>query len=83
VEADGTTTVDQVEDLLGESLPEGHAVTLAGRLVERVGRMPVAGERFRMGGLEIDVLRASPVRVERLVIRRQPAATITLDTAAR
>jgi CBS domain containing-hemolysin-like protein len=37
--------------------------------VEWAGRIPNAGERFQVRGLEFDVLEASPTRIERLVIR--------------
>jgi CBS domain containing-hemolysin-like protein len=81
LEADGGTTVEEVTARFGMTLPAGHAVTLAGRLVEQAGRIPAAGERFRFGGLEIDVLRASPLRVERLVVRRIPVAPVTIGRA--
>lgn len=81
LEADGTTPVDEIEEQLGVAFPEGHAVSVAGRLVEHLGRIPHAGERFRLGGLEVDVLQASPLRVERLVVRRRPPVTVTLGPA--
>lgn len=81
IEADGATTVDEIEERLGVTVPDGHAVSLAGRLVEQLGRIPQAGERFRLGGLEVDVLQASPLRVERLVVRRTAPVTVTLGVA--
>lgn len=70
LEADGETSVDDVEAHFDVDLPGADATTVAGRLVELVGRIPQAGERFLLAGLEVDVLEASPVRVERLLIRR-------------
>jgi hypothetical protein len=37
------------------------------------------GERFRVASLDIDVVAASPARVERLVIRRRTPAAVPLD----
>lgn len=79
LEADGTVTVDEVEQRFETTLPEGHAATVAGRLAELAGRIPAAGERLLMAGLEFDVLRASPTRVERVVIRRVQPAPASLD----
>jgi len=70
MEADGETSVDDVEAHFDVDLPGADATTVAGRLVELVGRIPKPGERFLLAGLEVDVLEASPVRVERLLIRR-------------
>jgi CBS domain containing-hemolysin-like protein len=47
-------------------------------VAEGAGRIPNAGERFAVRGLEFDVLEASPTRVERLVIRSGPSAPVTL-----
>ncbi len=78
LEIDGTTTVGDIEDRYDASIPAGHAATLAGRLVELAGRIPAAGERFVLGGLEVDVLSATPLRLEKLLVRRRPPATVRL-----
>jgi magnesium and cobalt transporter len=69
LEVDGEVTVADLEDRFGVVLPAGLAVTIAGRLAELAGRIPASGTRLLVGGLEIDVVQASPVRVERLVVR--------------
>ena len=70
--------MDAVADRFGVTLPAGQATTLAGLVAELAGRIPHAGERFRLDGLEIDVLAASPARVERLLVRAAPVATTPL-----
>ena len=67
-----------VEQQFGISLPDGRSTTVAGLLAEWAGRIPNAGERFTIRGLEFDVLQASPTRIERLVIRSGSAAPVTL-----
>lgn len=78
LEADGDLSVADVEARLGLTLPEGQAVTLAGRLAELAGAIPAVGTRLVLDGLEVDVLQASPVRVERMVLRRGPPAVLRL-----
>jgi CBS domain containing-hemolysin-like protein len=77
LEVDGSTAVGDVETQFGLPFPAGQAATIGGRLVELIGRIPVTGERHVLGGIEFDVLQASPTRVERVVIRPAMAAPET------
>lgn len=77
VEIDGGLDVSQVEEQLGVAMPPGLATTVGGRLVELAGRIPATGERLQSGGLEFDILKATPTRIERLVVRASvPAAEL-------
>ncbi len=76
LEADGTTTLEAVETHFGVTLPRLGATTLAGLVAEAAGRIPAAGERFALAGFEVDVLQASPTRVERLLVRRAAAPQV-------
>lgn len=80
VEAEGNATVTDIAERLGVAVPSGSATTIGGLLAERAGRIPVAGERFRVGDLEIDVVRATPARLERLLVRPAPVQTVTLES---
>ena len=77
-ETDGNVSPEAIEERFGVTLPEGRSTTVAGLLAEWAGRIPNAGERFRVAGLEFDVLQASPTRIERLVIRAGASAPVTL-----
>ncbi len=79
LETDGNISRDAVEERFGVTLPAGRSTTLGGLLAEWAGRIPNAGERFLVRGLELDVLQASPTRVERLLIRSGAAAPVTLS----
>jgi putative hemolysin len=68
-ETDGNVPPEAIEERFGVSLPSGRSTTIAGLVVEWAGRIPNAGERFLIRGLEIDVIQASPTRIERLIIR--------------
>jgi magnesium and cobalt transporter len=81
LEADGSTPRTAVEERFAVTLP-GRSSTVGGLLVELLGRIPAAGERFLVGGLEFDVLQATPSRVDRLIIRPGPVATTSLPPAA-
>jgi putative hemolysin len=77
-ETDGNLSPEAIEERFGVSLPEGRSTTVAGLLAEWAGRIPNAGERFTIRGLEFDVLEASPTRIERLLIRSGATPTVTL-----
>jgi len=64
------------------ALPASRSTTIGGLLVELAGRIPNAGERFLLAGLELDVVQASPNRVERLLIRAEPTPAIPLSPGA-
>ncbi len=79
LETDGGTPKQAVEEHFAVSLPKAHAGSIGGVLVELAGRIPAAGERFQVAGLELDVLQSSPTRVERLLIRQAAPAPIQLQ----
>ncbi len=77
-EVDGGMARAAVEQRFDVQLPAGRATSIGGLLVELAGRIPAAGERFMLHGLEVDVLAASPARVERLLIRQAAPPPVTL-----
>jgi CBS domain containing-hemolysin-like protein len=78
-ETDGATSLDAIAARFGATLPETGAATVTGLLTELAGRIPQAGERFTLRGLEFDVIKATPTRVERVLVRPGPISTVTLD----
>lgn len=78
LELDADATVAEVEARFGVTLPGGRAATLAGRLAELAGRIPAVGTRLVLGGLEVDVLQASPVRIERMLVRTEAPPPVRL-----
>ena len=82
LETDGNLSRTAIEERFGVTLPSGRSTTVAGLLAEWAGRIPNAGERFLVRGLEFDVVQASPTRIERLLIRAGAAAPVTLPTAS-
>jgi magnesium and cobalt transporter len=80
-ETDGATPAAAVGEHFGVTLPTGPATTIAGLVAELAGRIPNAGERFTLLGLEFDVVQASPTRIERLLIRPGPASAVPLARA--
>jgi CBS domain containing-hemolysin-like protein len=80
LETDGNLSPEAIEERFGVALPAGRSTTVAGRIVEWAGRIPNRGERFLVRGLELDILEASPTRIERLLIRAGGAPPITLPS---
>ncbi len=78
-ETDGNVSIQAIEERFGVSLPSGRSTTIGGLLVEWAGRIPNAGERFFVQGLEFDVLQASLTRIERLLIRSGATTAVQLS----
>ncbi len=79
VEVEGSTPTAELAEKLGLPLAGGgSAQTVGGLLIQALGRIPRAGERFTYKGLEFDVLAASANRVERVAVRPGPVRTIAL-----
>ena len=72
----GKVNFDEVRERLDvEVEPEGFE-TVGGYVLTRVGRVPSAGERFELDGMEVEVLEAERRRIHRVRFRRlepQPA----------
>jgi CBS domain containing-hemolysin-like protein len=77
-ETDGGADVAVLEQRFGVALP-GTSTSIGGRLTELAGRFPRVGERIKVRGLEIDVMAATPTRLDRLVVRRGGPAPLDLD----
>lgn len=80
IEVPGATPVDEVTEKFGISYDGGLAETVGGLLSSAVGRIPAAGERFEMSGLEFDVIEATATRVERVTVRLAAVATVHIDS---
>jgi CBS domain containing-hemolysin-like protein len=77
VEVGGNAPIAELEEKLGAPLGGG-AQSVGGLLIQALGRIPRAGERFTFKGLEFDVLAASATRVERVAVRPGPVRTTAL-----
>jgi putative hemolysin len=77
-ETDGNVSIQAIEERFDVSLPAARSTTVGGMLVEWAGRIPNAGERFLLQGLEFDVVQATPTRIERLLIRSGPTLAVPL-----
>ncbi|HEX9703837.1 MAG TPA: CBS domain-containing protein [Gemmatimonadales bacterium] len=80
-ELDGGAPARRLEEVFGVTLEGARAETVGGLLVQTLGRIPRAGERFAFRGLELDVLAATATRVDRVAVRRGPVRAVPLDQA--
>jgi CBS domain containing-hemolysin-like protein len=78
-ELDGGAPASRLEETFGVALGSGGPQTVGGLLVHTLGRIPRAGERLALKGLEFDILAATATRVERVAVRPGPVRTLSLD----
>src|SRR3989449_10188610 len=79
VELEGSAPASRLEEELGVTLQTRGVQTVAGLVVPALGRIPRPGERFALHGREVDILAATPTRVER--VDRRPAAGRSVPVA--
>ncbi len=71
---DGATALDEVSDLIGVSLPEGDYDTIAGFLMERLGRIPQPGEHpvVTFENVTFTVEEVEDRRISEILIEKTP-----------
>ncbi len=81
-ELPGTLHPDEVRDACGFEMPEGEYETLAGFVLDRLGRIPEVGDRFSYDGWLIEVVEMDRRRVARvrLTAPDRAAATAAIGT---
>ena len=70
---DGSLHPDEVFDACGFPVPSGDYETLAGFVLDRLGRIPDAGDRFDHEGWQLEVVSLDKLRVASVCLRRQAA----------
>ncbi len=70
----GLVDLDDFEDVVGTSLPNVDADTLAGFLYEQLGRVPQGGEIVRTSGLLLTIEQISGRRIRRVRVARESTA---------
>jgi CBS domain containing-hemolysin-like protein len=66
--------VSDVNERFGWNLPQGEYETLAGLVLERLGRVPKPGDRLDAGRVALEVTRASARAVHELRVRERRRA---------
>jgi putative hemolysin len=67
---DGGMSIDDANQELGLGLPKGDYETVAGFILDHLGRIPQEGEQFVYNGLRIAVTRMSGRKIEEVVVTR-------------
>ncbi len=80
----GTLHLDEVLDQTGLDLPEGEYETLAGFVLDRLGRIPAVGDALEVDGWSVEVAdmdrrRVSEVRLRPLVVGEARTETEPVD----
>ena len=71
-EVAGATSIFEVNERLGLELPDAEHATIAGLLIERLGRIGRAGDVVHLRGATFEVTRMDGRRIDRLTARSSP-----------
>lgn len=70
-----TVRPDEIERVTGFDLPDGEYDTVAGLVLQRLERLAEPGDRVGVDGVLIEVVEVDGYAIQRVLIRRDPAAT--------
>lgn len=75
---DGATSIDEIADLTGAQFPEGDYDTVAGFIMDKLGRIPRPDEhpRVRMKNLTLTVTQMEDRRIADILIEKDPEKTL-------
>jgi putative hemolysin len=70
---DGGYPIHDLPDV-GVEMPEGEYATVGGLVMDQLGRIPVAGDRFTLNGWEIEVTKVDGLAVDQVRVQRSSEA---------
>lgn len=70
-QVDGIMSVDDANETLSLGIPEGEYNTVAGYLLNEIGRIPAEGELVTLNDLSILVAKMQGTKIEKLVVERR------------
>ena len=74
---DAGLAISDINEELGLEIPEGDYQTLAGFILDRLGRIPELGEVMEYGNLRITIKVIERVRIEEVELRRLNSLAVT------
>ncbi|UUL76247.1 hemolysin family protein [Pseudarthrobacter sp. Fe7] len=72
IDVDGGLILQEFKAASGIALPEGHYETVAGFMMDRLGRLPTAGDRVQIPGYVLTVLSMDRLRIARIRVTPVP-----------
>jgi CBS domain containing-hemolysin-like protein len=74
---DAGLAISDINEELGLGIPEGDYQTLAGFILDRMGRIPGVGDVLEFGDLRFTIRTMERVRIEEVELRRLNSPTVT------
>jgi len=68
---DGGMRIEEVNEEMGLELPEGDYETVAGFILELLGRIPGAGEQLRYKGLKMVITEMRGMKIEEILVTKE------------
>jgi magnesium and cobalt transporter len=78
----GLTEIEQFNEVIGSDFSDADVDTIGGLVANHLGRVPHKGDKFSIGRISFEVLRADPRQVDVLLVERMATAIQTDDEEA-
>jgi CBS domain containing-hemolysin-like protein len=76
----GKVGIGEMTERLGLEIEDGDFETVGGFVLARVGRVPAAGERFELDGVDVEILEAERRRIHKVRVHRRPRPAGTRES---
>ena len=70
-QVEGGMAIDEINQELGVNLPEGEFETVAGFVLDVLGRIPDEGEQFEYGDLKLEVTQMKDLKIETIKVTKE------------
>jgi magnesium and cobalt transporter len=70
------TSLEQINEVLGTNFLDEDIDTIAGLVIQQVGRVPKRGDVIEIGDLVCEIQRADPRQIHILIIQKQPSQEV-------
>ena len=79
-QVDGGMSIEEVNEELEISLPDGEYETVAGFVLDVLGHIPAEGEQFEYGNLKLEILEMSRMKIESVkLVKTEAIESETID----
>lgn len=68
----GMTSLEQFNESFSTSFADENIDTIAGLVIQQIGKVPKRGEKIELGGLRFEIQRADPRQIHILIVEKLP-----------
>ena len=80
-EVDGGMSIEEANEQLNVDLPQGDYETIAGFVLDSLGRIPNGGEKFEYGDIDFEIMSLNKMKIETVRLTKRSGRTPAVDSS--